>query len=42
MGKLIGIMVMSGHLLVAIEGQSLQSERSFANSKYLDAKPAES
>ena len=32
MVKLIGIVVTSAHLLVAIEGQSLQPERSFANS----------
>jgi hypothetical protein len=33
MVKLIGIMVLSAHFLVAIEGQSPQAERSFANSR---------
>ena len=33
MVKLIGIMVLSAHFLVAIEGQSPQPERSFANSR---------
>jgi len=33
MVKLIGIMVLSTHFLVAIEGQSPQPERSFANSR---------